>query len=438
MTAHAIAGEEQMDGAPRRLPTQARYLGLLRAVGEAVSGSLEIAQVLERALGALNRVTGHEISSLHLISADGARLVLEGDRGLSPRLREINRVMAVGAGLIGGVAASGLPRRVPDVSRVKDLLPAAREVVAADGIRGFVCVPIRARQRILGTLSLGRRTPSPFTRAELHLLECVADQVGLALDNARLHAEARRRVEALERSRAASVRAERISAVDSLAAGVAHEINNPLTIILGQIHVLRHGEIPAELSRGLAVIDTAAKRAAKIVRDLRAFAEPTPARRAPCPVPELIRTVLEQDEARLASSRVAVRLELDETPIIWGDASQLSQALAHLVDNARHAMASAHGGGTLWLRLRRLPAGVRIEVADDGPGIAPEHLPRVFNPFFTTKGPDEGRGLGLAVSHGIVKEHGGRLWAENRSEGGALFVLELPASLRRAERHPVQ
>ena len=422
--------------AGRRLPTLIRHLRVLRAVGEAVNSTLDLEQVIERSLEALTRVTGHEISSLHLISSDGARLLLRGDRGLSERLRAINGVLPMGTGLIGGVAASGLPRRVQDVARVKDLLPAARDVVAADGIRAFVCVPIRARQRVLGTLCLGRQAPSRFTSAELRLLECVADQIGLALDNARLHAESRRHVEELERGRTATVRAERLSAVDGLAAGVAHEINNPLTIILGQVHVLLQGETPADLPHGLLMIDTAAKRAAKIVKDLRQFAEPNPAARAPCSVPTEIRSVIAQEGPHLEAAHIGTRLDLEEVPIIWGDASQLRQVLTHLVDNARHAMAAAHGGGTLRVRLMPLPGGVRIEVADDGPGIAREHLPRIFNPFFTTKGPDQGRGLGLSVAYGIVKEHGGRLWAENVAEGGALFVVELPVSLRRTERSP--
>ncbi|MBI2525497.1 MAG: GAF domain-containing protein [Candidatus Rokubacteria bacterium] len=435
LTAEAII--ETDGGSGRPLPTLIRHLRVLRAVGEAVNSSLDLEQVLERSLEAVTQVTGYEISSLHLVSADGAHLVLQGDRGLSERLREINRVLPMGAGLIGGVAASGIPRRLREVARAKDLLPAAREAVAADAIRAFVCVPIRARHRILGTLSLGRRTEHRFSSAELHLLECVADQVGLALDNARLHSESRHQLQELERTRSATVRAERLSAVDGLAAGVAHEINNPLTIILGQVHVLVQGEpTAAAVLQGLAVIDAAARRAARIVKDLRRFAEPSPAHRSPCCVATEIRSLLGQEAPRLEAAGIAIRLELGEAPVIWGDAAQLRQVLAHLVDNARHAMAAAHGCGTLGVRLAPLPRGVRVEVADDGPGIAPEHLPRIFNPFFTTKGPDEGRGLGLSVSYGIVKEHGGRLWAENLPGGGALFVVELPVSLRRVERAP--
>jgi C4-dicarboxylate-specific signal transduction histidine kinase len=411
-----------------------RHLRILRIVGEAVSRSLDLEEVLDRSLDALTQVTGHEISSLHLVSPDGERLLLRGERGMSPRLREVNLVLPMGVGLVGSVAQSGQPRRVDDVGRARDLLPAAREAVTADGIRAFVCVPIRARQRLLGTLSLGRQAGSRFTDAELSLLECVADQIGLALDNARLYSETRHQLTELERARTAAVRAERISAIDGLAAGVAHEINNPLTIILGQIHVMLQGDPGEELQTQLNVIDGAARRAAKIVKDLRSFAEPTPAQRAPVSVAALIHQVLDANSSRLRADHVDWEVALEEVPTIWADSAQLSQVFQSLVDNARFAMASAHDGGTLTIRLMPVSAGVRIEVADDGPGIMPNHLPRIFNPFFTTKGPDQGRGLGLAVAHGVIKEHGGRLWAENGEAGGAVLVIELPVSLRRTER----
>src|SRR4030095_6198172 len=140
-----------------------RHLRVLRIVSEAVSHSLDLEEVLDRSLDALTQVTGHEISSLHLVSPDGETLLLRGERGMSPRLREVNLVLPMGVGLVGSVAQSGQPRRVDDVARARDLLPAAREAGAADAIRAFVCVPTRARQRLLGTLSLGRQTGSRFT-----------------------------------------------------------------------------------------------------------------------------------------------------------------------------------------------------------------------------------------------------------------------------------
>jgi C4-dicarboxylate-specific signal transduction histidine kinase len=411
---------------PSEAPSLISHLNVLRTVAEAVSRSLDLNEVMQKSLAALTHVTGHEIASLHLIASDGQNLVLCGERGLSEQLREVNLSLPIGEGLIGRVAASGRVRLLDEVSRAPDLLPAAREAVVAAGIRGFVCVPIRARHRILGTLSLGRQTDQRFTGEEVALLECTADQIGLALDNARLYSETRRQLDELRQSQTDVVRAERLAAVGELAGGVAHEINNPLMIILGQVHLLLQGEDHETLLQGLRIIDGATKRAANIVRELVLFAERPPVRRQRCQLGEQFRAVLELHEARLAAQRIKVSAEIEDVDDVWADPTQLQEVLQHLIQNAEQAMVASHGGGTLSIRVRPAVGAARIEVADDGPGIPPQDLPRIFNPFFTTKDPGQGRGLGLSVVHSVIAEHGGRLWVENRPEGGAVFVLELP------------
>jgi C4-dicarboxylate-specific signal transduction histidine kinase len=415
-----------------------RPLQVLRAVSEAVSRSLDLNEVIERSLAALTHVTGHEIASLHLISADGNSMLLRGDRGLSDELRRVNLELPLGEGLIGRVALSGTVRRVDDASQEEDLLPAARAAVSSDGIRGFVCVPIRARQRILGTLSLGRQTEDRFTDEEVALIECVADQIGLALDNARLYGEINRQLDDLRRAQVEVVKAERLAAVNGLAAGVAHEINNPLTIIMAQMHLLAQGALDPQIEEAMGVIDAATKRAASIVRDLILFAEHRPPRRSRCQVGEQVREVVAFEEARLEAEGIAVRVHLEPVPDIWADHNHLQEVLLHVLQNAQHAVREAHTGGVLSISVKPTATGVRIEVKDDGPGIPPEHLPRIFNPFFTTKQPGDGRGLGLSVAHSIVTEHGGRIWAENIPEGGALFTIDLPIGEPGPAREPLR
>src|SRR4030095_3266427 len=339
---------------PQRHPVTApviRHLQILRTVTEAVSRSLNLNEVLQKSVAALTHVTGHEIASLHLISADGQNLLLRGDRGLSDVLREVNRSLPVGEGLIGRVALSGRARRLDEVSRAGDLLDAARAAVAEDGIRGFVCVPILARHRILGTLSLGRQDSPPFSDEEVALLECVADQIGLALDNARLYSETRRQLDDLRRSQVEVVRAERLAAVGELAGGVAHEINNPLMIILGQVHLLFQSRDSEEVLNGLKVIDGATKRAASIVRDLVLFAEHFPLHPSRCQVAEELKHVLALQRGRLEAQHVEVRTEFEPSPDIWADVNQLQEAFLHLIQNAEQAMVGAHGHGTLTVRV---------------------------------------------------------------------------------------
>ena len=140
-----------------------RHLEILHTVAETVSRSLDVEEVLRTALDALTHVTGHEISSLHLLSEDGATLHLRGDRGLSERLREVNRELAVGTGLIGRVAATGETLNIKNAAQSPNLLPAAKSAVQRDRMRGFLCVAIHGRGRILGTLSLGRQIRDAFS-----------------------------------------------------------------------------------------------------------------------------------------------------------------------------------------------------------------------------------------------------------------------------------
>src|SRR5205823_7709828 len=170
------------------------HLRILHVIGEAISASLDVDEVLRIALDALTQVTGHEISSLHLLSADGTTLHLRGDRGLRPRLREISRVLPAGQGIIGRVAASGSTVHLSDATESLDLWPGAPAIAREEGIHVLVCVPIQSRGETLGVLSLARRTPEPFTQSEIALVEASANQLGLALANAQLYAETRRRL----------------------------------------------------------------------------------------------------------------------------------------------------------------------------------------------------------------------------------------------------
>jgi len=161
-------------------PAVEPHLAILLTVAEAVSRTLDVNDVLRTAVEALTRVTGHEIASLHLLSEDGKMLHLRGERGMSPALRGVNQTLPVGQGLIGRVASTGRTVRVEKNYADPDLLPAARAAVQREHIRGFVCVPIHSRGRILGTLSLGRKTVDRFAASEITLLEATADQIGLA------------------------------------------------------------------------------------------------------------------------------------------------------------------------------------------------------------------------------------------------------------------
>ncbi len=405
------------------------HLRILHTIGQAISTSLDVDEVLRIALDALTRVTGHEIASLHLLSVDGTTLHLRGDRGLWPHLREINRVLPIGQGVIGGVAASGQTIHLAEASESRDLLPAARAVVKEEGIHAFVCVPILSRSRILGALSLGRRTLEPFTESEIALVEASAQQIGLALENAQLYSETRRQLDDLKHAETQLMEHEKLSTVGKLAAGLVHEIRNRLTTILGQAELLLLGSDEPEKGRErLQIIVKETSRAAGMLQNLLQFSRRGSTEQRPCRLEDQIRWALDVEGPELRRRGIRVVTELESVPAVLADEGQIQQVLLNLIRNAYESMASQVGERLLTVRLSEADRGVRTEILDTGPGIPQDLLRRLFEAFTTTKPAGEGTGLGLWVSYAIVERHDGSLRAANRPEGGAVLTIELPCA----------
>ncbi|MGC8838509.1 MAG: hybrid sensor histidine kinase/response regulator [Anaerolineae bacterium] len=224
------------------------------------------------------------------------------------------------------------------------------------------------------------------------------------------------------------LQAEKLAAVGQLVSGMAHELNNPLTSVLGYAQLLQmRGDLPADDREDLQHIAAAARRASHIVHSLQTFAQGQRVERQPVQVNALVQRILELQAPQLQADRIEVVTDLaEELPEVLADPYRLQQVLLHLITNAREAMAEARGRGTLTVRTQVEGDHLLISVADDGPGIPPEHLGRVFEPFFTTKEVGQGTGLGLSICYGIVTEHGGHIWAESEPGRGATFYVELP------------
>jgi signal transduction histidine kinase len=230
----------------------------------------------------------------------------------------------------------------------------------------------------------------------------------------------------LKRIQGQFVQAEKLASLGQLAAGAAHEINNPLTAILGYSDVLADDPALPERSREMAQkIREQARRTKTVVGKLLSFAQPQPAERTLLDVNAIIASVVEL--RRLDLSQKNIRLELDSEahmPGVRGDSSQLLQVFFNIINNAVESMEEA-GGGTLTIKTQRDHSNVAIEFADTGPGVRDPHM--AFDPFYTTKALGKGTGLGLSICYGLVKEHKGQITCANRPEGGAVFRVTLPA-----------
>jgi two-component system NtrC family sensor kinase len=229
--------------------------------------------------------------------------------------------------------------------------------------------------------------------------------------------------------------AEKLAAIGEMLSGVAHELNNPLTTIIGFSELLQDAGLPEEVRADLQRIFRQAQHSSRIVQGLLTFARQSRSQLAAVNVNSVLTQTLEFMQPRLESHHIQVHLDLDaRLPHTLADAGQLQQVFLNLCGNAVHAMAQQKDGGTLYLRTEATASDIRITVRDDGPGIAPELLQRVFDPFYTTRTVGEGTGLGLSICYGIVREHGGRIWAESEPGEGATFYVELP--IRHAAARP--
>ena len=221
------------------------------------------------------------------------------------------------------------------------------------------------------------------------------------------------------------VQADKLSSIGLLAAGVAHEVNTPLAVISTYAQML--AKQVAEDSQKSMILEKIAKqtfRASEIVNSLLNFSRTSTTSFGPVNLNRVIQETISLLDHQLQKAGVQLKAELEPALVsIHGNAGKLQQVFLNLFLNARDAMA---GGGTLEVRTWSEGAGVRVEVADSGPGISPEHIHRIYDPFFTTKAARKGTGLGLSVTYGIIQEHGGSIEVSNRRTGGAQFRLEFP------------
>jgi PAS domain S-box-containing protein len=223
------------------------------------------------------------------------------------------------------------------------------------------------------------------------------------------------------------IQSERLAAMGQMIAGVAHELNNPLTAILGVTELLRDQSTDESASRQLDLAHRQARRAAHIVQSLLVFSRPSTPRSTLLHLPDLLQRTLQLHEHSLRANHIQVDLAArPDLPTVLGDSNQLTQVFLNLIVNAEQAIHEVRDRGTLRIRLGVVGERVLITFQDDGVGIRRELLPRIFDPFFTTKRPGRGTGLGLSICMAIVREHNGDISAQPVPDGGSVFTVSLP------------
>jgi two-component system NtrC family sensor kinase len=310
-----------------------------------------------------------------------------------------------------------------------------------DGLSCFsgVAAPLIHHGQTIGVLALGDTTPGYFAAADLRLLRSIAQEAALAIRNAQLYTELQAyaqnleamveaRTAALQSAQAQLFRAEKLAALGTLAAGIAHEVNNPLQPILTNLEMALE-DFDAERPVDRELLDFAKRdvqRIQGIVSRLLDFARPArrelePDGLAAVDLNAIVREVLTLAGKQLEHSRIKVETQLAAARGIRGNTDQLKQVVLNLIVNAMEAMPD---GGTLTMSTVEQDGHVLLTVQDTGVGIGSDELPRLFDPFFTTK-PD-GTGLGLSVSYGIITDHGGQIEVESAPGQFTRFIIRLP------------
>jgi two-component system NtrC family sensor kinase len=240
-----------------------------------------------------------------------------------------------------------------------------------------------------------------------------------------------RDVTELKRLEEQLIQAEKLAAMGQMLAGVAHELNNPLTAILGVTELLRDGQgLEESTKRQLELTHRQARRAARIVQNLLEFSRPASPQKKPVDLNSIIERTLQLHEHSLRRNNVEVDFRLQpDFPGVIADANQLIQVFLNLVTNAEQAIREVRESGRIQIRLARVGSRISVTFQDDGVGVRPESVPRLFDSFYTTKRPGGGTGLGLSICLSIVREHGGTIEAEALPAGGSAFTVYLPAAL---------
>ena len=414
-----------------RLQRRSEELEALLRIGAEFNQRLGLDELVELVVGTTRQELGADYAELYLFD-DKQKIVGFAAKGPTEiALADAEQRLYEPGSAAGWVLRNGEPVLVEDTS--------ARLDVATDLVKMnygcAVAAPLKHHGKLLGILVLAKTEVDVFTESDLRLLRLIGEQAALAVRNAQLYAQLRdyaqnleemveTRTQELRATQAQLIRSEKLAALGRLAAGIAHEVNNPLQPILNCLEVaiedVESGDtVDTEVLR---VAEREVQRIKTIVSRLLDFARPgTASDTEEVDLRSLIQEILLLTSRNLAQRQVAVTSYVNvEEPLI-GNPAQLKQVVLNLVLNAMEAMPE---GGELAIDVHPADGGAVISVTDTGIGMDAETVAQIFDPFYSTK--QEGTGLGLAVTYGIIEGHGGRITVDSELGKGTRFSIWIP------------
>jgi signal transduction histidine kinase len=415
---------EPQDRVTELIEQQTAISEVLRAIANSPH---DLQPIFDAILDNATRLCRADVGSLRLSEEGGLRRVAaRGDPLLVSQ--SLSPVLLEKGSFLGRIAASRSPTHIPDLAALEgDDREDDWFTVVHAGFRTALVVPLLKDNEIVGIITLGRKQMQPFTDKQISLFRDFAAQATIALESTRRERQYREALMAL-------AHANRVATMGQLTASITHEVNQPITAAVTYALAARRflsADPPNfhEVDDALSLIVKEGNRAGEVVERVRALVKKVPTRKDAIAIDDAILEVIALTRAEAANNSVSVRTQLAEgLPRVQGDRVQLQQVMLNLIVNAIQAMGViGEGARELQISIDAVPSegGVRVGVRDTGPGLSPESLPRLFEPFYTTK-PD-GMGMGLSICRSIIEAHGGRLWAIPCEPQGALFQFTIPA-----------
>ena len=405
-----------------------KQLTTLYEIGKTLSSTLDLDDLFKKALELLKDHLGYAACGN---SSPGSekRMNSISSKSSAENLEEVKKLrFRVGIdGIVGWVAKTGELLYVPDVSKDSRYIP------GGPSIKSEAAFPLKVRNQLFGVLNIESDELNGFDEEDLKTLSSFASQMSISIENAQLFSDLKQTLQELKQAQDQIVQAEKLRAMGEMASGVAHDFNNVLAVVLGNIQLLLHQLdhlSPEEIREGLKVIERSSKDGAETIRRIQEF---TGVRRdkefISLSLNEIVTEVVNitqprwKDQTQKKGIQIELTTQLGDIPLIMGNPSELREVLTNIIFNAVDAMPE---GGKLTITTQpQAEDWVEVRIADTGIGMTEEVKKRVFDPFFTTKGVTNS-GLGMSVSYGIIKRHGGEILIESEPGKGTTFIIHLP------------
>lgn len=401
---------------------QLKALLALYESSKAIFSTIRMEELFPMVMDLLPTVLGADEGSLMLLTEE-KKLKIVASRGLSEKVREEVH-LKLGERVAGKIALSRQPMLLVNGL---EKYPEFKDIQSNPRIKSSIVCPLLYQGKLLGILNVNRiHSQNDFTVVDLHSASIFTSQVAMAIQNAKLYESLRQAFKKLQTTQNQLVQSEKLASVGQLVAGVAHELNNPLTSVIGYSQLAIESDINLkDIRNHLTVILEQAQRCSKIVKELLLFSRPhKPDFQWMNPF-DLIEQSLTGMKLELEKRNIEVTTcYAPESVVIPGDIHLLKQVITNILTNAFQALEEVRHPRKLEIIARSEDKKIQIYFKDNGPGINGKDIHKIFDPFFSTKGVGKGTGLGLSLCYGIMKEHGGNIFVKSERGNGTTFILE--------------